>query len=144
MPYGSNCIIHFFGWWLEFLVHNCTVPTYLGNGGSPIFLNFDVFADRTLLYQFNIRISIDWKTYSIFATVRPMDCNVDCTMTMTTILRHLIVTLDYDGVAPKGAPQGRGGTLGRICVSSFSFSCAINISVFVLMRICKWGLLISI
>ena len=34
------------------------VPTYLGKRGSPIFLDLDVFADGTFLYQFEIRIRI--------------------------------------------------------------------------------------
>ncbi len=32
------------------------VPTYLGKRESPIFLDLDVFADGTFLYQFEIRI----------------------------------------------------------------------------------------
>ena len=34
------------------------VPTYLGKRGSPIFLDLNVFADGTFLYQFEIRIRI--------------------------------------------------------------------------------------
>ena len=34
--------------------------------------------------------------------------------------------------------------MGRIYVSSFGFLCANNISVFELMRACKWSLLVSL
>ena len=34
------------------------VPTYLGKGGSPTFSDLDVFADRTVLYKFEMRICI--------------------------------------------------------------------------------------
>jgi hypothetical protein len=34
------------------------VPAYLGKGGSPTFLDFDDFDDRTVLYKFEIRIRI--------------------------------------------------------------------------------------
>ena len=38
MPYGSNCIIHFGEWCLEFLVHNFTCSHIPGQrGGSNFF-----------------------------------------------------------------------------------------------------------
>ncbi len=58
MPSGSNRIIRFCGWWLEFLEQNCTCSHIPGQKGESIFLDLDVFADGTFLYQFEIRIRI--------------------------------------------------------------------------------------
>ena len=54
MPYGSNCIIRFGEWCLEFLVHNFTCSHIPGQRGGSNFSDLDVFADRTVIYKFEI------------------------------------------------------------------------------------------
>jgi hypothetical protein len=47
-------------WMVSRIISNTIlhVPTYLGKGESPNFSDLDVFADRTVLFEFEIRIHI--------------------------------------------------------------------------------------
>ena len=58
MPSGSNRIIRFCGWWLEFFGTKLYVFPHTWAKGGVQFFWTDVFADGTFLYQFEIRICI--------------------------------------------------------------------------------------